>query len=227
MNCTKRTQFAPKFVYLRSNIKKIFHTPPPSAPKAPRYNLAFPELFFRKQPLPWHTLDARLPGDHRVKVWWRSGQLTVRRSDLRKRLQTDGRTDDGRRAIALAHSWNELMNQKMKRRKTEKEMLPPPPGNFQKVLAPWKLFNEALPLEITEEVMPPPRNFSKRFCLWKFRKRLCPKKIGHFFQKALPFEIFEEHCPRIFFTEALPLENLLRSPTTDSLKVSNVFDSLQ
>ena len=24
--------------------------------------------------------------------------------------QTDGRTDDGRRAIALAHSWNELKN---------------------------------------------------------------------------------------------------------------------
>jgi len=34
------------------------------------------------------------------------------RSDLRKSLQTDGRTDrqtdDGRRAIALDHSWNEL-----------------------------------------------------------------------------------------------------------------------
>jgi len=59
-----------------------------------------------------HSLDARLPGDHRVQVWWRSGHLSARRSDLRKSLQTDrqtdGRTDDGRRAIALAHSWNEL-----------------------------------------------------------------------------------------------------------------------
>jgi len=56
-----------------------------------------------------HTLDACLPGDHRVQVWWRSGQLSVRRSDLCKSLQTDRRTDDGRRAIALAHSWNELI----------------------------------------------------------------------------------------------------------------------
>jgi len=55
-----------------------------------------------------HTLDAGLPGDHRVQVWSRSGHLPGRRSDLRKSLQTDGRTDDGRRAIALAHSWNEL-----------------------------------------------------------------------------------------------------------------------
>jgi len=47
-----------------------------------------------------------------MKVWWRSGHLPGRRGDLRKSLQTDrqtdGRTDDGRRAIALAHSWNEL-----------------------------------------------------------------------------------------------------------------------
>jgi len=50
-----------------------------------------------------HTLDV-----HRVQVWWRSGHLSARRSDLRKSLQTDGRTDDRRRAIALAHSWNEL-----------------------------------------------------------------------------------------------------------------------
>jgi len=55
-----------------------------------------------------HTLDACWPGVHLVKVWWRSGQLSARRSDLRKSLQTDGRTDDGRRAIALAHCWNEL-----------------------------------------------------------------------------------------------------------------------
>jgi len=46
-----------------------------------------------------HTLDARLPGVHLVQVWWRSGHLPARRSDLRKSLQTDGRTDDGRRAI--------------------------------------------------------------------------------------------------------------------------------
>jgi len=51
-----------------------------------------------------HTLDAGLPGDHRVQVWWRSGHLSARRSDLRKCLQTD----DGRLAIALDHSWNEL-----------------------------------------------------------------------------------------------------------------------
>jgi len=55
-----------------------------------------------------HTLDACLPGDHRVQVWSRSGQLSARRSDLRRSLQPDRRTDDGRRAIALAHSWNEL-----------------------------------------------------------------------------------------------------------------------
>jgi len=40
-----------------------------------------------------HTLNACLPGDHRVHVWWRPGQLSVRRSDLRKILQTDRRTD--------------------------------------------------------------------------------------------------------------------------------------
>jgi len=40
-----------------------------------------------------HTLDARLPGDHRVQVWSRSGHLHARRSDLRKSLQTDGQTD--------------------------------------------------------------------------------------------------------------------------------------
>jgi len=43
-----------------------------------------------------------------VKLWWRSGHLSARRSDLRKSLQMDGQTDDGRLAIALAHSWNEL-----------------------------------------------------------------------------------------------------------------------
>jgi len=40
-----------------------------------------------------HTLDARLPGDHRVQVWSQSGHLPGRRSNLRKSLQTDGRTD--------------------------------------------------------------------------------------------------------------------------------------
>jgi len=61
-----------------------------------------------------HTLAARWPGVHLVKVWWRSGHLSARRSDLRKSLQTDRqtdrRTDDGRLAIVWAnnHSWNEL-----------------------------------------------------------------------------------------------------------------------
>jgi len=50
-----------------------------------------------------HTLDAGLPGDHHVQVWWRSSHFCGR-SDLRKKVykQTDRRTDDGRRAIALA-----------------------------------------------------------------------------------------------------------------------------
>ena len=30
-----------------------------------------------------HTLDAGLPGDHRVQVWWRSSHLPARRSDFR------------------------------------------------------------------------------------------------------------------------------------------------
>jgi len=34
--------------------------------------------------------------------------LPTRRSDLRKSLQTDRRIDDGRLAMVLAHSWNEL-----------------------------------------------------------------------------------------------------------------------
>ena len=38
-----------------------------------------------------HILDAGLPGDHRVQVWWRSGQLPARKSDLRRSLQTDRR----------------------------------------------------------------------------------------------------------------------------------------
>jgi len=54
-----------------------------------------------------HTLDVNSSGNHRVQVWSRSSYLPVRRSDLRKSLQTDGQTDGGRLAIALAH-WNEL-----------------------------------------------------------------------------------------------------------------------
>jgi len=30
-----------------------------------------------------HTLDAGLPGDHRVQVWWRSGHFPARRNDFR------------------------------------------------------------------------------------------------------------------------------------------------
>ena len=56
-----------------------------------------------------HTLDVDSPGVHRVQVWSRSGHLSARKSNLRKSLQTDGQTDDGRLAIALAHSWNELI----------------------------------------------------------------------------------------------------------------------
>ena len=46
-----------------------------------------------------------------MQVWWQSGHLSAR-SDLGKSLQTvDRQTDDGRRAIALAH-WNELKTSK-------------------------------------------------------------------------------------------------------------------
>jgi len=41
-----------------------------------------------------NILYAGLPGDHRVQVWWRSGHLPARRSDLRKSLQTDVQTTD-------------------------------------------------------------------------------------------------------------------------------------
>jgi len=53
-----------------------------------------------------HTLDAGSSGDHLMQVWWRSSHFCGRRSDLRKMFtdgQTDRRTDDGRRTIALAH----------------------------------------------------------------------------------------------------------------------------
>jgi len=49
-----------------------------------------------------HTLDVRSHGDHRVQVWSQSSHLSRSRSDLRKKF-TDGQTDDGRRAIILAH----------------------------------------------------------------------------------------------------------------------------
>jgi len=45
-----------------------------------------------------HTLDARSPGDHRVQVWSQSTACLVE-AICAKCLQTD----DGRRAIALAH----------------------------------------------------------------------------------------------------------------------------
>ena len=50
-----------------------------------------------------HTLDARRPGVNRVQVWWRSGHLSARRTICAKVYR---QTDDGRRAIALAHAWN-------------------------------------------------------------------------------------------------------------------------
>ena len=56
-----------------------------------------------------NTLDACLPGDHRVQVWWRSGHLSARRSDLRKSLQadrdrqTDRQTDGQTTDAALLH----------------------------------------------------------------------------------------------------------------------------
>ena len=77
-------------------------------------------IFVKSEKCPYHvicnrdldlenTLDAGLCGDHRVQVWWRSSHFFGRRSDLRKKVyrqtdgQTDRQTDDGRRAIALAH----------------------------------------------------------------------------------------------------------------------------
>ena len=52
-----------------------------------------------------HTLDARSPGCHRVQVCSQSSHLCRSRSDLRKKIQTDrrtdGQTDDGRRAIII------------------------------------------------------------------------------------------------------------------------------
>jgi len=71
--------------------------------------------FVTSQKCPYHvTFDLDLdliahPGcrpvwDHRVQVWWRSIHFCGGRSDLRKMFtdgQTDRRTDDGRRTIAL------------------------------------------------------------------------------------------------------------------------------
>ena len=57
-----------------------------------------------------YTLDARSSVDHRVQVWSQSSHLCRSRSDLRKKFtdgltdgRTDRQTDDGRRAIVLAH----------------------------------------------------------------------------------------------------------------------------
>ena len=74
-----------------------------------------------------HTLDACWPWIHLVKVWWRSGHLCARRSDLRKSLQTDRQTDDGRRAIALAHSWNELKTVQLLSTPSPEPIIHPPP----------------------------------------------------------------------------------------------------
>ena len=61
------------------------------------------------------TFDLDLDLEHLESIVCKFGGdpaicLHARRSDLSKSLdrQTDGRTDDGRRAIALAHYWNEL-----------------------------------------------------------------------------------------------------------------------
>ena len=56
-----------------------------------------------------HTLDAGSPVDHRVQVWWRSGHLPARRSDLRKSLQTDRQTTD-----AAPLHFNELIKHAIK-----------------------------------------------------------------------------------------------------------------
>jgi len=52
-----------------------------------------------------HTLDAISPGEHRVQVWSQSSHFSRRLVEAicAKSLQTDGRTDDGCRAIVLAH----------------------------------------------------------------------------------------------------------------------------
>jgi len=58
------------------------------------YHVIF-ELDFDLEP----TLDAGLPGNHRVQVWWRSGHLMVEKAICAKKFtdrRTDGRTD-GRR----------------------------------------------------------------------------------------------------------------------------------
>jgi len=53
-----------------------------------------------------HTLDARSPGDHHVQVWSHRRNQTifvVVEEICAKSLQTVRQTDDGRRAIVLAH----------------------------------------------------------------------------------------------------------------------------
>jgi len=52
-----------------------------------------------------HLLDTGPSGDYGVQVWSRSSHLSGERSICAKCLQTDGRTDDGRRAISSWNSW--------------------------------------------------------------------------------------------------------------------------
>jgi len=55
-----------------------------------------------------HILDAGLPGDHTCASLVAIRPFACEKKRFAQKF-TDGRTDDGRRAIALvAHSWNEL-----------------------------------------------------------------------------------------------------------------------
>jgi len=58
-----------------------------------------------------HTLDVRWPGVHSI-LWKFGGIIICLREEaicLKVYRRTDRRTDDGRLAIVLAHSWNELI----------------------------------------------------------------------------------------------------------------------
>ena len=56
-----------------------------------------------------HTLDVDSSGDHRVQVWWQYPPIClVEEAICAKSLQTEEQTDDGRRAIALAHKYLHL-----------------------------------------------------------------------------------------------------------------------
>ena len=67
-----------------------------------------------------HTLDARLPGDHRVQVWSRSGHLPAR-SDLRKSLQTDRRRTP-RHCISSFLEWAKNVNTDWKKEQTTRRL---------------------------------------------------------------------------------------------------------